>query len=541
MQHRQQQQQQRPPMPQQQHFQRQQQFHQQQQHQYQQQRHHHHQHQQFHHGHQQHHGYHHQQQFHQPGNRNPFDDRNRETFGDDMVDEQRRQHHQLQQERRRFDDDPARRDLMPGHVHVLGILRGQRERGGGGSSQIMDRMTTMATGNPMLDMDIERKEKGEAMLREYYTSTARSDEFAGLMTPRERQWIVNIQLQQLKCENPFVDDYYFTVYNQKKERAADGDGSDDQDGDNEEDFSRHMKRDEEGPNLLMKLQSSKDNAEYKPHQFTNSLGKLQAVTVKAPRKIIDVGVVGQDANDQSSQAQKDSRNYKNTLMEIERMYSALIAVEDCEKKIAALPTNTAMRAQVEGERAEALQNLRRTLAAENRMKRYLLVRKGKTLLKRCARLLDEESMTLLCTTLFQLFPLAVRRDKDDQLLPAFWPHLKRHLRSTAAGSADAALHYAGLLDAGKAKAKAGATFENALANPLGTTLILYLLKIISGSEAENANAEERSAVLKRLEEAAREVGDAAIAAPIEKVEVKGSGLPDSKQLTKLAILGMSPS
>ena len=38
-------------------------------------------------------------------------------------------------------------------------------------------------------------------------------------------------------------------------------------------------------------------------------------------------------------------------------------------QIAALPTNTAMRAQVEGERAEALQNLRRTLAAENRMKR----------------------------------------------------------------------------------------------------------------------------------------------------------------------------
>ena len=32
-----------------------------------------------------------------------------------------------------------------------------------------------------------------------------------------------------QCENPFVDDYYFTVYNQKKERAAEsGDGSDDQ-------------------------------------------------------------------------------------------------------------------------------------------------------------------------------------------------------------------------------------------------------------------------------------------------------------------------
>ena len=80
-----------------------------------------------------------------------------------------------------------------------------------------------------------------------------------------------------------------------------------------------------------------------------------------------------------------------------------------------------------------------------------------------------------------------------------------------------------------------------MSSPLsGTTLILYLLKIISGSGIENANTEERSAVLKRLEEAAAEVGDSA-AAPIEKVEVKGSGLPDSKQLTKLAILGMSPS
>ena len=37
---------------------------------------------------------------------------------------------------------------------------------------------------------------------------------------------------------------------------------------------------------------------YTPKQFTNSLGCLQAVTVKAPRKIIDVGVIieGQEQN-----------------------------------------------------------------------------------------------------------------------------------------------------------------------------------------------------------------------------------------------------
>ena len=45
----------------------------------------------------------------------------------------------------------------------------------------------------------------------------KDDEYSGLMTARERQWIVNIQLNQLKCENPFLDDYYYTVFNQKKD------------------------------------------------------------------------------------------------------------------------------------------------------------------------------------------------------------------------------------------------------------------------------------------------------------------------------------
>ena len=34
-----------------------------------------------------------------------------------------------------------------------------------------------------------------------------------------------------------------------------------------------------------------DHSSYIPTQFENSLGKLQVVTVKAPRQIIDVGVV----------------------------------------------------------------------------------------------------------------------------------------------------------------------------------------------------------------------------------------------------------
>ena len=74
----------------------------------------------------------------------------------------------------------------------------------------------------------------------------------------------------------------------------------------EEGQSRMFKRDDETVLLLksesMSMDSPKD--EYTPQQYENSLGKLQAVTVKAPRKIIDVmGVLNQDA-EQLSTAQK---------------------------------------------------------------------------------------------------------------------------------------------------------------------------------------------------------------------------------------------
>lgn len=35
------------------------------------------------------------------------------------------------------------------------------------------------------------------------------------MSQRDKQWIINIQLNQLKCDNPYVDDYYYTMYQAK--------------------------------------------------------------------------------------------------------------------------------------------------------------------------------------------------------------------------------------------------------------------------------------------------------------------------------------
>ena len=37
------------------------------------------------------------------------------------------------------------------------------------------------------------------------------DEYANLMTQKERDWIIKIQLMQLHTNNPYLDDYYYTV------------------------------------------------------------------------------------------------------------------------------------------------------------------------------------------------------------------------------------------------------------------------------------------------------------------------------------------
>merc|ERR1719367_989169 len=258
----------------------------------------------------------------------------------------------------RYFEQATRRDLMPGHVHTLGILKHSRSRHDRNNRELEDNdcllgdneeLSFNPTGDPLLDAKMLAEHEELSRKRRMYEQS--EDEYAGLMTQRDKQWIINIQLNQLKCDNPYVDDYYFTMYQARKEREGE-------------------RGEKAGGQLLLNDSLAETPGSYIPTQFENSLGKLQVVTVEAPRQIIDVGVVRSTESPvpeggspaPGAEPKRTGADYKQVLIQIEGLYLALLNLESDQLKLHALPTGAPLREQVAVAESQHLAQLHLGLA-----------------------------------------------------------------------------------------------------------------------------------------------------------------------------------
>merc|ERR1719193_2023918 len=342
--------------------------------------------------HQHNHGYNNEHQFNDRRG-DEFYDRRNERGGYEQQRHNNRYHDQDRQQPRGYDqtrfdqrfqenryfEQATRRDLMPGHVHTLGILKHSRsrhdrnQRGGIEDDDCLlgdnEELSYNPTGDPLLDAKMlqEREELGRK--RRIYEQC--EDEYAGLMTQRDKQWIINIQLNQLKCDNPYVDDYYFTMYQARKEREGE-------------------RGEKAGGQLLLNDSLAETPGSYIPTQFENSLGKLQVVTVKAPRQIIDVGVVRStdspipegSSPSPGAEPKRTGADYKQVLIQIEGLYLALLNLESDQLKLHALPTGAPLREQVAVAESQHLAQLQVGLARTPWLADCLAVPKGRSLVLR---------------------------------------------------------------------------------------------------------------------------------------------------------------
>ncbi|KAI4478940.1 hypothetical protein M0804_011402 [Polistes exclamans] len=259
------------------------------------------------------------------------------------------------------------------------------------------------------------------------------DEYAGLMSSREKQWLINIQLLQLNTNQPYVDDYYYTVFCDRQNKLNANQEQKDKKHNNNNGFQKDSRNRDQPQHVASKVV-------YIPAQFENSLGKLQFSSVTAPRKIIDMDVVpNSDPHSTLQSQQKDTKKTRQLFLEIERMYTILLKIEDINNPLAMLSEQQQQESETEtntvkktgAELISMMWTSISQLIQDDKIASMLSIRKGKTLLLRFLPLINVIEYTSQLENLWAciLRSLAIIGRRDSHLLTNFYPEFRRWLDS----------------------------------------------------------------------------------------------------------------
>ncbi|EFA05066.2 protein PAT1 homolog 1 [Tribolium castaneum] len=282
------------------------------------------------------------------------------------------------------------------------------------------------------------------------------DEYAGLMTSREKQWLLNIQMLQLNTGTPYFDDYYYTVFKERKAKN------------NKENFPNRYQNNRQRNNERQDNNNTLTPRVYTPLQFENSLGKLQCGSVTAPRKIIDMDIVTPDKDSDSPVVVRDTRKTKQLLLELEALFTLLLKAEDLRnplaisnmEKLHEIKQKQRLReldlAPTPEQKQEVLKLLKQDsepvvenphdyivkivngLLQEDKFASFLNIRKGKMLLLRLLPHLTMDGFSAQLLEIWTRILLSIaivgRRDTaGDHILPKLHPFFKRYIQTSTMG------------------------------------------------------------------------------------------------------------
>lgn len=238
------------------------------------------------------------------------------------------------------------------------------------------------------------------------------DPYAGLMTQKEKEWVIKIQLLQLQTDNPFLDDYYYASWCMKKKAKE---------------LAKDSKNASER-NLVIPALARAEHKIYKPAHFEGSLGRLTTSSVHNPRQIIDllaksVSETAANANMTPTRVGKELRKSRQLFMDIEKGYNLLLDIDTLEQQIMALPEEDIRKPLLE-ERSLRVDLLFHYLLCDGNsaaFMQYMNVRKGRTLTRRALPYLDKVQsvgiVSLICKNLQQL----MKNNPADETLEELFP------------------------------------------------------------------------------------------------------------------------
>nr|XP_051678259.1 protein PAT1 homolog 2 [Oryctolagus cuniculus] len=227
------------------------------------------------------------------------------------------------------------------------------------------------------------------------------DPYANLMTRKEKDWVIKVQMVQLQTENPRLDDYYYQEYYRKLEKKQ---------------------ADEELLGQRNRVESLKLETPYIQKaevyesvvRIEGSLGQVAVSTCFSPRRAIDAvphGTQEQDTGAASSQRLR-------LLHRIEKMFLQLLEIEEGRKDGSSQPCHSEQHSNQVEKLFQALktQEQNNLEEAADSILQVLSVRKGKALVARLLPFLPQDRAVSLLLAITRHLPILVRRDVTDQAL-----------------------------------------------------------------------------------------------------------------------------
>ncbi|KAM7239199.1 hypothetical protein CapIbe_008694 [Capra ibex] len=237
------------------------------------------------------------------------------------------------------------------------------------------------------------------------------DSYANLMTQKEKDWVVKVQMVQLQSEKPRLDDYYYHEYYQKLEKKQ-----------ADEELLGRRSRFESLKLVTPYIQ--KAEAYESVVRIEGSLGQVAVSTCFTPRRAIDA--VPHGTQEQETAAASSQRLW--VLYRIEKMFLQLLEIEDGQQE--AQPRDSEQRSsQVEklfqALKAQGQNNLE---AADDGFLQALSVGKGKALVARLLPFLPRDRAVSLLLAITRHLPFLVKRDVADQALQMLFQPLSKCIR-----------------------------------------------------------------------------------------------------------------
>ncbi|KAG8590944.1 hypothetical protein GDO81_006980 [Engystomops pustulosus] len=238
----------------------------------------------------------------------------------------------------------------------------------------------------------------------------RPDPYASLMSPKEKDWVIKLQMIQLQSENPHLDDYYYQTYYGKLERRLA----------EEELLGERKKR--EPPKLVTPYIQKAETYESVVH-IEGSLGQVAVSTCYSPRRAIDAISYVMPDEDMKALGYQRVRVLKH----IEKLFVLLLEVEEMERKMPHIPEDQHLRFQQK--QSYKVQRIYEALKigaccceeeSEDEFLQLLLVGKGKKLTSRLLPFLHSEQAVEVLLTVVQHLSFLIKNDSTEKSLSVLY-------------------------------------------------------------------------------------------------------------------------